>query len=162
MSSDPIHVTLEKWHRHLTGQLPGGLDEMLHDDVVFYSPVVFTPQVGKAITMMYLQAAGGVFGGDAAELADEAGAGDATAGDATAGDAAAGDGKFRYTKEIASGHHAVLEFETTMGGKFVNGIDMLTCDDDGRITEFKVLIRPLQAVNAVHQSMMSMLERMNG
>lgn len=158
-SADPIHITLEKWHRHLSGKLPGGLDEMLHDDVVFYSPVVFTPQVGKAVTMMYLQAAGGVFGGDepAPGKDDTAGAGGAEPSMAELADSS-----FHYTKEIASGHHAVLEFETTMDGKHVNGIDMLTCDDDGKIVEFKVLIRPLQAVNAVHQSMMTMLEKMKG
>ena len=69
-------------------------------------------------------------------------------------------GKFRYTKEIVDGHHAMLEFETTVDGKAVNGVDIITCDDDGKIVEFKVMVRPLQAVNAVHQQMGQMLERM--
>jgi hypothetical protein len=59
-----------------------------------------------------------------------------------------------------SGHMAVLQFETEMGGKFVNGVDIITCDDDGKIVEFKVMIRPLQAINAVHEAMRAMLERM--
>lgn len=143
---DPIHTTLERWHAHTKGKLEGGLDALLHDDVVFYSPVVFTPQVGKQITMMYLGAAGATMGGEPEP------------------DAAGADGEkkggFKYTTEVASGHTAVLEFETTMGGKYVNGIDMITCDDDAMITEFKVMIRPLQAVNMVHQQMMSQLESM--
>lgn len=148
-NTDPIHATLEKWHLHVRGQLPGGLDELLHDDVVFYSPVVFTPQQGKAITIMYLDAAGGVFGGDPAK-------------DAEPGAEKLGGSSFSYVREIASGHDAMLEFETTMGGKHVNGVDIMRCDDDGKIVEFKVLIRPLQAVNAVHENMMKMLEKMNG
>ena len=57
---------------------------------------------------------------------------------------------------------AVLEFETSIDGKYVNGIDMITCDDDGMITEFKVMIRPLQAINLVHEQMKAMLEQMAG
>ena len=53
-----IHEVIEKWHLHMKGQLPGGLDELLDDNVVFISPIVFTPQEGKAITKLYLQAAG--------------------------------------------------------------------------------------------------------
>ena len=153
-TSDPIHATLANWHLHLRGQFPGGLQELLHDDVVFFSPVVFTPQVGKDITIMYLNAAGGVFGGDDAE--------DATHGDGgkASMEGLEGESSFRYTKEIASGYNAMLEFETKMGGKYVNGCDILTCNDDGLIVEFRVMIRPLQAVNAVHQNMMAMLERM--
>ena len=63
---------------------------------------------------------------------------------------------------MRDGHDAVLEFETTIGGKYVNGIDLITCDDDGRIVEFKVMIRPLQAVNIVHEQMRAMLESMSG
>ncbi len=65
-------------------------------------------------------------------------------------------------KEVLSGHHAVLEFETEMEGVYVNGVDMLTCDDDGRIIEFKVMIRPLNAIDLVHAQMKAMLERMQG
>lgn len=140
-----IEETIERWHRYLRGELPGGLDALLHDDVVFHSPVVFTPQRGKAITRMYLQAAQATFPGD---------------GDSGAKDTGAG--SFRYVKQILSGNQAALEFETRMDGKYVNGVDLIRCDDEGRIVEFKVLIRPLQAVNAVHARMRSMLESMAG
>lgn len=139
-----IEKTIERWHRHLRGELPGGLDELLHDDVVFYSPVVFTPQRGKAITKLYLQAAQATFPGDAEGDGKRNGA--------------QGAGSFRYVKQILSGNQAALEFETRMDGKVVNGVDLITCDADGRIVEFKVMIRPLQAVNAVHARMRSMLE----
>ncbi len=56
----------------------------------------------------------------------------------------------------------MLEFETTMRGKYVNGVDIVTCNDEGKITEFKVMIRPLQAVNAVHAAMGAMLKNMQG
>ncbi len=144
---DPIHLCMERWHQHLAGELEGGLDAVLHPDVTFMSPVVFTPQEGRDITKMYLMAAGGTLGGgnkDREEReADEA------------------DGKgFRYTKKIIQGHHAMLEFETTMDGKYVNGVDIFTCDDDGMVTEMKVMIRPLQAMNIVHEQMKAMLERL--
>ena len=139
-----IETTIERWHRHLRGELPGGLDELLHDDVVFYSPVVFTPQRGKAITKLYLTAAQATFPGDS--VAD---------GKTRGGPS---QGSFRYVKQILSGNQAALEFETRMDGKVVNGVDLITCDAEGRIVEFKVMIRPLQAVNAVHARMKSMLE----
>ena len=73
-----------------------------------------------------------------------------------------GDGGVGYTKEIRQGNQAMLEFETSIDGKYVNGVDIITCDDDGMITEFKVMIRPLQAINLVHEQMKAMLERMGG
>jgi hypothetical protein len=145
-----IEQTVADWHRHLRGQLPGGLDALLHDDVVFYSPIVYTPQVGKAITTRYLEAAGQTLPGEAPSF-------DAPADGEAAG---GGSGGFRYTKEVLSGHVAVLEFETSVEGKYVNGVDIITCDDDGRIVEFRVMIRPLQAVNLVHRQMGAMLEKM--
>ncbi|CAN5633203.1 nuclear transport factor 2 family protein [soil metagenome] len=145
-----IEETVAKWHRHLRGQLPGGLDELLHDDVVFISPIVFTPQVGKAITTLYLQAAGQTLPGDRPEA-------DAAGGIVLDDERAGG---FRYTKEVVAGNHAVLEFETTVEGKYVNGVDIITCDDEGKIVEFRVMIRPLQAINLVHRQMGAMLESM--
>ena len=127
-----IETCIARWHQHLRGELPGGLDELLHDDVVFLSPVVFTPQRGKDVTTLYLEAAGATLGGG-----------------------------LRYVAETMSGNRAVLEFETEMDGKYVNGVDIITCDDDGRIVEFKVMIRPLQAINAVHDAMRAMLEQMS-
>lgn len=139
---DPIHLTLERWHAHMRRELDGGLDALLHPDVVFFSPVVFTPQKGRDITKLYLGAAGSTLGDEKPQ--------------------SAGADAFGYTKEIAAGHHAMLEFETAVDGKHVNGVDILTCDDDSMITEFKVMIRPLQAVNIVHQQMKDMLEKMSG
>ena len=148
MSNSPIHAVIERWHAHTRGELANGLDELLHDDVVFYSPIVFTPQKGKAITTLYLQTAGQTLPGEKTSTMSQAGSDDVPKG-------------FRYTKEILDGHHAVLEFETTVEGKYVNGIDMITCDDNGKITEFRVMIRPLQAINLVHKQMGEMLERIH-
>jgi hypothetical protein len=139
-----IHEVIEKWHLHMKGQLPGGLDELLDDDVVFISPIVFTPQEGKAITKLYLQAAGQTLPGEKK----------------SSGTPTSDDKSFRYIKEVLSGSTAVLEFETYVEGKYVNGIDMITCNDAGKIVEFKVMIRPLQAINLVHKQMASMLEHM--
>lgn len=151
--TDPIHGCIERWHEHTKGRLDGGLDAILHQDVVFLSPIVFTPQRGIDITKAYLGAAGGTLGGEKPEK-------DSATTDTSSDDASKPNGAFRYTKEILDGHHAVLEFETSIDGKFVNGIDMMTCDDDGMITEFKVMIRPLQAINLVHAQMKAMLEKM--
>ena len=120
-----IDDVIARWHRYMDGELPGGLDELLADDVVFYSPVVFTPQRGKEITSRYLAGASQVLGGDS----------------------------FRYTKEVLAGDTAVLEFETSIEGRYVNGVDIITSDDSGRIVEFRVMIRPLQAIQAVHEQM---------
>ena len=141
-----IDTVIEKWHAHLRGQLPGGLDELLDDDVVFYSPIVYTPQEGKAITKLYLQAAGQTLPGDEAKGGGAAGADEK--------------GRFRYTKTVTSGDTAVLEFETTVDGKYVNGVDIIRCNDAGRIVEIRVMIRPLQAINLVHQQMAAALEQM--
>ena len=142
-----IEKCVEDWHRLLAGDLPGGLDEILADDVVFYSPIVFSPQKGKDVTKMYLQAAGATIGGGSERSA----AADPGEERKT---------KFRYVKQVLTGNHAVLEFETEMDGKYVNGIDMITCNDEGRIIEFKVMIRPLQAINLLHQQMAAMLKQM--
>jgi hypothetical protein len=143
----PIETCIENWHRHLRGQLPGGLDSILHEDCTFLSPIVFTPQQGREVTKLYLTAAGGTLGG--------------TDGDVTeAITSPPSAGGFRYVKEVLQDHHAVLEFETTVDGKYANGVDIITCDDDGIITEFKVMMRPLQAINAVHAQMKAMLEQL--
>ena len=143
MTDEPIHGCIERWHRHTRGELVGGLDTLLHEDCVFLSPIVFTPQRGREITKLYLRAAGST-------LAD-ADPSDETASLET-------DSTFRYTKEIRQGHHAMLEFETEVDGKYANGVDIISCDDDGMIIEFKVMMRPLQAINAVHAQMKTMLE----
>jgi len=121
--------TLDAWHKIVAARDARALDALLADDVVFHSPVVHTPQRGKALTTAYLAAAMRVF---------------------TAG-------PFRYVREVAGSSDAVLEFEVELDGILVNGVDMIKWSADGRIVEFKVMIRPLKAINLIHQKMAEML-----
>ncbi len=123
-------ATLTTWHELAASGDAAGLDAILADNVVFHSPVVHTPQVGKAITTQYLSAAFRV-------LCNES---------------------FEYVREIAGPGDAALEFHVVIDGITINGVDMLKWDDEGKIVEFKVLIRPLKAVNLVHQKMAAMLQ----
>lgn len=136
---------LETWHAYLKSGSAAELDDLIAEDCVFYSPIVFSPQKGKDLTKMYLAAAESTF---------------------SEGDPDKGPGKpqsaFHYVKEVVDGNQMVLEFETTVEGKSVNGVDIITFNDDGKITEFKVMIRPLQAINLMHMKMKQMLEAMNG
>ena len=125
---------VESWHRLLASGDPSGLDEILADDVVFHSPIVHTPQEGKAITKLYLGAAFQVLFNDS----------------------------FRYVREVVDGDEAVLEFETEIDGIHVNGVDMIRFDASGRIVDFKVMVRPLKAIQRVHGMMKQMLERLAG
>lgn len=136
---------IEKWYEVIKSDNPDKYDEVLAEDCVFYSPVVYTPQRGREITKMYLMAAGGVFGGEDSpkKILDEKST-----------------SKFKYIKEIIGENSAVLEFETEIDGIYVNGIDLISWNDENKITEFKVIVRPLQAVNKLHQQMQDMLERM--
>ncbi len=137
---------IEKWHDIMKnpGQnISEKLDDLLHDDVVFYSPVVFTPQKGKDITKLYLAAAGGVFSSDKDKEESKS-----------------KESKFKYIKELIQDNHACLEFETEINGIYVNGVDLITWNEDNKITEFKVLVRPLQAVNTLHQMMGEMLDKL--
>jgi hypothetical protein len=139
---DPIVTVVHQWHQHMAGQLPGGLDALLDDECVFLSPIVFTPQRGKELTKLYLGAAGQVFPGDASASKES------------------NRSSFHYVREVVQGHDAVLEFETMIDGTQVNGVDMIKCNDEGRIIEFKVMIRPLKAINLIHAQMKAMLEQM--
>ena len=141
-----MEKVMQDWHQYLRGNYEPGLDGLLHDDCVFYSPIVFTAQKGKELTKMYLNAAGATLG----DRPD----------DPPSDDAEKKDIKFHYIKEVVAGNTAVLEFERTIGGKYINGVDIITCDDDGKIIEFKVMIRPLQAVNLLHQQMAATLKKM--
>jgi hypothetical protein len=137
---------IEKWHEIMKSggsDAAAKLDDLLHDDVVFYSPVVFTPQKGKDVTKLYLAAASGVFSTKKKNRSEEK-----------------KESKFRYVKELVEGNTACLEFETEMNGIYVNGIDLISWNDDNKITEFKVLIRPLQAVNTIHEMMGKMLDQL--
>jgi len=120
------------WHAYMDSPSEGALRDMLHEDCEFLSPVVFTPQKGRDLTMMYLLSAGQVFG----------------------------DTAFRYTNELVGESRMVLEFESEMGGKYVNGVDIIDFNDEGKITRFKVMVRPLQAVNMLLERMGAMLEQM--
>ncbi|MFC4261040.1 nuclear transport factor 2 family protein [Marinobacter lacisalsi] len=122
--------TLETWHRLMRDRDVTGLDDLLADDAVFHSPVVHTPQEGKAITRQYLAAAFHVLGND----------------------------QFEYLREIVDGNNAVLEFRTELDGIVINGVDMIQWDEEGRIRDFKVMVRPLKAVNKLHEKMAAMLE----
>ncbi len=126
-----MRTALEKWHEVARTRDGSGLDDLLADDVVFYSPVVHTPQVGKSITAKYLSAALHVFGNET----------------------------FRYVREVVGEWDAVLEFETDIDGITVNGVDMIRWNADGQITEFKVMVRPLKAVNLIQQKMSEMIKR---
>ena len=148
-----IEQVVDQWHRYLRGDLPGGLEPLLDDDVVFYSPIVYSPQHGKAVTARYLQAAAQALPGDPAP-------GGGGRPEADGGSPLGDSSSFRYTKKVLSGDTAVLEFETTIEGTYVNGVDIIRCNDAGRIVEFRVMIRPLQAVNLVHRQMGETLERM--
>jgi hypothetical protein len=138
-----IEQNLQRWHQHRKGELPGGLDDLLAEDCVFYSPVVFTAQKGKALTKLYLSAAGNTFSeGDKAQAPGQE------------------KSKFHYSKEVFSGNTIVLEFETEIQGKYINGVDIITFNDAGKIVEFKVMVRPLQAVNILHEQMRAMLDKL--
>jgi ketosteroid isomerase-like protein len=128
-----IENTIAVWHKILEMKDTAGLDNILADNVVFYSPIVHTPQAGKPVTKLYLTAALYVFNNDS----------------------------FKYLKEIISGNNAVLEFSTVIDGITINGVDMITWGADGRITEFKVMIRPLKAINLIHKMMGEMLMRLD-
>jgi len=118
---DPV----AEWHRILETRDIAALASLLHDDAVFLSPVVHTPQRGKRLVMAYLGAAAEVLGNPS----------------------------FRYVREIIGARDAMLEFETEIDGISVNGIDLVRWDDAGRIVEFKVMVRPLKAIQAVHAKM---------
>ena len=126
---------LARWHAVIEGgNKADALADILHDDAVFHSPVVHTPQRGKPIVMAYLGAAGQTLNNDS----------------------------FRYVREMVDGENILLEFVTEMDGIHVNGIDIIRFDEDGSIVDFKVMVRPLKAVNKVWEQMAAMLERMKG
>lgn len=127
-------ANIQKWYDFVENHDQQGLSDLIADDAVFYSPVVHTPQEGKAITFMYLSAAGNVLGNDA----------------------------FEYKGEWLSENGAVLEFATEIDGIKINGVDIITFNDEGKISEFKVMLRPLKAVNMVHSMMGEMLQKMAG
>ena len=124
---------IHKWHEVIESDDLKMLDKIIADDAVFSSPVVFKPMEGKEITMMYLHAAGQSFNME----------------------------KFKYTKEIHDDMNSVLEFETYIDDISVNGVDMIEWNEDGKISNFKVMIRPFKAVQKVQEKMIEALESLN-
>jgi hypothetical protein len=116
---------LDRWYGYMKSHDNAALWDLLDPDAVFESPVVHTPQCGRDITFKYLSSAGKVLGG-----AD-----------------------FVYTGEWRSDNGAVLEFETEIDGIKLNGVDIIRFGNDGRITHFKVMVRPLKAINLLHRLM---------
>ena len=124
---------IQRWHHVVRSKDAAGLQAILADDAVFESPVVHTPQVGKAITFQYLHAALHVLNNDS----------------------------FTYLNQWQAERSAVLEFQSTVEGIAVNGVDIIRWNDAGLITHFKVMVRPLKAVNKLHEKMARMLERVS-
>lgn len=116
---------LQAWHRLLRARDASGLPALLAEDAIFHSPIVHTPQRGRTLVVGYLTAALQVLGNDS----------------------------FRYVREIVGAHDAALEFETTIDGIHINGIDLIGWNDAGQIVDFKVMIRPLQAIELIHRKM---------
>ncbi len=126
-------TNLERWHDFVRHKNPDLLDELLDEDCVFYSPVVHTPQRGREISKMYLAAAMQVLDQD-----------------------------FSYDREVVDGNEMVLEFSAVSDGIQINGVDMIRWNNAGQIVEFKVMVRPLKAINQLHGLMRNMLEQMAG
>lgn len=124
------HPTLTEWHATAKARDGKRLANLLAEGAVFWSPVVHTPQEGKTVTLQYLVAAFHVFFNES----------------------------FRYVREVSNEEGAVLEFEVEIDGIAVNGVDMVRWNAEGKITEFKVMLRPLKAVNLIHQKMGAMLQ----
>ena len=126
---------LARWHEVIEqGSKPHDLAAIIREDAAFHSPVVHTPQQGRDLVVAYLSAAGQTLGNDS----------------------------FTYVRELVDGENAMLEFTTEMDGIHVNGVDIIRFDEDGMITDFKVMVRPLKAVNKVWEQMAAMLEAMKG
>ena len=121
---------IHRWHYMMSGSSHDGLFELLAEDCIFWSPVVHTPQRGRDITHLYLSAASQIFKDD-----------------------------FCYVSEMVDGSRAVLEFTSTIDDIQINGVDIIQVRDR-QISEFKVMVRPLKAVNKVHERMMFMLEKL--
>ena len=130
-----VHPGLAAWHAYMAaGGDPETLRAMLADDAVFHSPVVHSPQAGRDKVFAYLHAASHVLGGD----------------------------NFRYLREIADGNQACLEFATELEGIHINGVDIIRWNDAGKIQDFKVMVRPLKAINKVWEKMAAMLAAQAG
>ncbi|WP_417215561.1 nuclear transport factor 2 family protein [Alcanivorax sp.] len=125
-------ANIDAWHAVVKSRDNQALSDLIADDAVFHSPLVHTPQAGKALTTAYLTAALHVLANDS----------------------------FRYVREINDGQHSVLEFALELDGIAVNGVDMIEWDAEGKIIDFKVMIRPYKAIEVVRTRMTAMLEKL--
>lgn len=126
-----IEQTIKQWHEILTTKNIGLLKDLLAEDVVFHSPVLHTPQKGKILTTMYLSAAAYVILNDS----------------------------FKYTHELLLDNRAVLEFEVVIDGIVINAVDIIECDENSKIIDFKVMVRPLQGLQMIQKKMLEILEQ---
>lgn len=123
-------ANLARWHAYMEGGSdPALLADLLAEDAVFHSPVVHTPQVGKPIVMAYLVAASHVLGNES----------------------------FHYVRELVDGDEMMLEFVTELDGVAINGVDIIRFNTSGKISDFKVMVRPLKAINKVWEMMAAQL-----
>ena len=116
---------IARWREIAKTQDSGALWEWLAPDVVFHSPVVHTPQRGREITHKYLMAAFDALFSPT----------------------------FRYVGEWRAERSAVLEFVVEVDGIVVDGVDMISWNEAGEVVEFKVMARPLKAINWLHRAM---------
>ena len=121
---------IQRWIDIIDNGRTDGLEALLAENAVFYSPAVFTPQEGRATTLAYLTAAVKVLGGS----------------------------NFRYVGQWFADRSAVLEFVADLDGIHVNGVDVIHWNDDDEIVEFKVMLRPLKALQAVMPAMAELLQ----
>ena len=119
-----------RWHSIFKARDVAALREWLAGDSVFHSPVVHSPQVGRDKVCAYLGAAFEVLG----------------------------NASFRYVRQIVGERDALLEFQTELDGLEVNGVDLIHWNADGKVVDFKVMIRPLKAIDAVHRHMAAALQ----
>ncbi|MFT3728752.1 MAG: nuclear transport factor 2 family protein [Terricaulis sp.] len=124
-------TALDKWYDYIKAHDPKLLWNLLAEDAVFESPVVHTPQRGRDITFKYLAGALAVLNNDS----------------------------FRYAGEWRNESGAVLEFECEIDGIRINGVDIITWNAEGKISHFKVMVRPLKAINLLHQMMAAQLQK---
>lgn len=125
-------ANIDAWHAVVKSRDNQALNDLIADDAVFHSPLVHTPQAGKALTTTYLTAALHVLANDS----------------------------FRYVREVNEGEHSILEFALELDGIAVNGVDMIEWDAEGKIIDFKVMIRPYKAIEVVRTNMAAMLEKL--
>lgn len=125
-----VPEVIRNWHRVALERLPDEIGDLLADDVVFESPVVHTPQEGKAISELYLRGALAVLNGP----------------------------DFAYRDEWYAERSAVLEFTTAIDGIAINGVDIIHWNAEEKITQFRVMLRPLKAIQTVHAAMGAWLQ----